>query len=99
MNIVKHYQYQALAVEDRGHLTAPSFAAALNEQGFAEGFLACPRCGTNSAPHAKAHGWKHKEEQPMGASRLAVLFEREIEIDLDLCPDVLDKFGKRTDKP
>ena len=82
MQIIKHYEYKALAVEDRGHLTAPSFAAALNEQGFAEGSVKCPRCRRQ---HAKAHGWKHKEEQAMGASKTAILFEREIEVDLDEC--------------
>ena len=53
----KTYEYCAIVIEDRGHLTDPEFLAALNEQG--------------------KLGWRHKEEQPMGSSKLAVLLERE----------------------
>jgi hypothetical protein len=78
---LKTYQYQAVVIEDRGHLTDPEFLHALNEQGATFGVVACPNCG---GPHGFANGWKHKEEQAMGATRLAVLLEREVQFECEL---------------
>lgn len=75
---MKDYQYKAVVLEDRGHLTHPAFIDALNNEGRAQGTVPCPCCGGASCG-AKANGWKHKEEQPMGSSKLAVLLEREVE--------------------
>ena len=80
---VKAYEYKAVVIEDRGHLTHPPFIAALNKEGVPEGNIECPVCGKYG--HAVADGWKQKEEQPMGANKLAVLLEREIVIDGKYC--------------
>ena len=75
---MKVYQYQTIVIEDRGHLTDPVFLKALNEQGGVAGVVSCPLCGEMG--HSVANGWKHREEQPLGAAKLAVLLEREVEI-------------------
>lgn len=78
---MKIYQYQTVVISDRGHLTDPEFLAALNDNGILSGPVICPFCGATD--HAIANGWKHKEEQPKGGHELAVLMEREIEVE---CP-------------
>jgi len=78
---MKSYQYQTVIIEDRGHLNDPEFLAALNEFGSAEGQVKCPWCGAIDTCKARANGWKHKEEQAMGATKLALLLEREVEFE------------------
>ena len=59
--VAKIYQYKAIVIEDRGHISDLHFLAALNRAG--------------------AEGWKHKEEQPKGSSKLAILLERELTVE------------------
>ena len=56
--VKKTYEYKAVVIEDRGHLSDPEFLGALNDFG--------------------AEGWKRSEEQAMGATKLVILFEREL---------------------
>jgi hypothetical protein len=77
----KTYKYQAIVINDRGHLTDPEFLNALNEQGALVETYVCPLCG-GICP-TLASGWKHKEDQPMGANKLAVLLEREIQFECE----------------
>ena len=74
---MKSYEYQTVIIPDRGHLDDPEFLRALNEQGRPQGEVKCPLCGEPG--HAFANGWKHKEEAAVGANKLAVLLEREVE--------------------
>jgi hypothetical protein len=83
---VKTYQYKTIIISDRGHLDDPGLLLALNEAGLSEINPDCPRCGIKG--HAVAHGWKHKEDQPKGANKLAILVEREVEIDEAACETV-----------
>ena len=81
--LTKAYQYKTIIISDRGHLDDPGLLLALNIEGLPELDPDCPRCGKKG--HAVAHGWKHKEDQVKGASKLAILVEREVEIDAAAC--------------
>lgn len=45
---------------------------------------------------AGADGWKHKEEQAVGASKLAILFERELAVVNQLPDDGVETSGAGT---
>jgi hypothetical protein len=74
---MKAYQYIAVVTEDRAHLDDPDFLQALNDMGVPEGAVACPWCWQQSCG-ATADGYKQKEEREKGASKLAILMEREV---------------------
>lgn len=75
---MKLYEYKTEIITDRGHLNDPEFLSMLNDCGRQGEPLLCPMCG--GFGHSEASGWKHKEEQAMGANKLVVLLEREIEV-------------------
>ena len=78
LRVMKVYQYQAVVIENRGHLTDPEYLLALCSFGKEAGPVVCPVCGLDG--HATANGWKHREEQAVGATKLAILLEREVEL-------------------
>ena len=81
---VKAYQYKTITLPDRGHIDHPPFLMAMNVEGASIENVPCPVCG--GAGHAIGYGWKDREWQNVGAQRLIVLLEREVEVDWARCP-------------